>query len=324
MRAEQRGAQRLVEHCAAVRAGEHVLVLCDPGTRAVAEHIADAARQAGAGVELAEIAPLRNHGQEPPPAAGEAMRAADVVFGATAMSLAHTDARRHASAAGARFLSLPDYTLAVLAGEALRADFRALTAVATRVAESLSGAGSLRLTTPAGTDLRLDASGRTGNAAPGWCDGPGTLASPPDAEANVALVEDAGNGLLVVDGSIPCPELGLLASPLRLHVADGRVQSVEGDGASILQGLLDRPGDSASRVVAELGIGLNPRARVVGSMLEDEGAAGTVHIGIGANIALGGRNRVPFHLDHVLREPTLVIGSEPILVDGRLIDSLGP
>jgi leucyl aminopeptidase (aminopeptidase T) len=302
-----------------VRPGEHALLVCDHTTRAVAETIAVAVRATGAQAELAEIAPFAIHGQEPPQAVADAMSVVDVVFGLTTMSMAHTEARRRAGSRGTRYLSLPDYSHEVLAGQALRADFRALTGAAQGLAERFTAGRSMRLTSRAGTDIALDISGRTGNAAPGWCDGSGTLASPPDAEANVALIEDAAKGVLVVDGSVPCAELGLLSAPLTLHVAEGQIQSAEGEAAAIFAEVIGRIGDFASCVVAELGVGLNPHARVIGSMLEDEGALGTVHVGIGANTALGGQNRVPFHLDHVLRAPTLAIDGRTIISDGCLL-----
>jgi len=51
-------------------------------------------------------------------------------------------------------------------------------------------------------------------------------------------------------------------------------------------------------------------------MLPDEGCLGTVHIGIGSNATIGGENNVPFHLDHVLKEPNITIDDEIIMYDG--------
>jgi leucyl aminopeptidase (aminopeptidase T) len=301
-----------------VRSREHALVVYDRATRAVAETIATAARAAGARTESVEVAPSAIHGQEPPVEVADAMSGADVVFGVTTMSMAHTEARRIASLSGTRYLSLPDYSSQVLAGQAMRADFRGLTETARRLAETFTASRSIRLTSRAGTEVVLDIGGRAGNAAPGWCDGPGTLASPPDAEANVALVEDSAEGVLVVDGSVPCAELGLLSAPLTLRIGAGQVRSTEGDAAAIFDEVTGRIGDLAGRTVAELGVGLNPLARLGGSMLEDEGALGTVHVGIGANTALGGQSRVPFHLDHVLRAPTLTIDGRIVMHNGCL------
>ena len=54
-------------------------------------------------------------------------------------------------------------------------------------------------------------------------------------------------------------------------------------------------------------------------MLPDEGALGTVHIGIGANSTIGGTNSVPFHLDHIIREPTLLLDDRVILNEGEIV-----
>jgi leucyl aminopeptidase (aminopeptidase T) len=319
VRADERGARHLVGHCAGVRAGEHALLVCDRATLSVAETIAVAVRAVSAQAELVEVVPFAIHGQEPSGEVAYAMSVADVVFGVTTMSMAHTEARQRASMTGTRYLSLPDYSHEVLAGRALRADFRALTEPARRLAETFTAGHSVRLTSRAGTDVVLDIGGRTGNAAPGWCDGIGALASPPDAETNVALIEDSAEGVLVVDGSVPCAELGLLSTPLTLCVTAGRIRSTEGDAAAIFDRVIGRSGDRANCILAELGVGLNPLARVVGSMLEDEGALGTAHVGIGANTALGGQNRVSFHLDHVLCAPTLVVDGRVVMRDGCLL-----
>jgi leucyl aminopeptidase (aminopeptidase T) len=77
-------------------------------------------------------------------------------------------------------------------------------------------------------------------------------------------------------------------------------------------------GELRARVVAEIGVGLNPAAELCGAMLEDEGCAGTVHVGIGANAAIGGANAVPFHLDVVLRAPTLLVDDAPVVQAGVL------
>jgi len=59
------------------------------------------------------------------------------------------------------------------------------------------------------------------------------------------------------------------------------------------------------RRVAELGIGLNPRAKVIGSTILDEKAAGTAHIAIGSNHWFGGDNSTIIHLDQVFFKPEI-------------------
>ena len=69
---------------------------------------------------------------------------------------------------------------------------------------------------------------------------------------------------------------------------------------------------TARRNLAELGIGTNPKAQSVESLLEAEKIKGTVHIAIGDNLHIGGVISADVHQDFVLWEPDLSL-------DGRLV-----
>ena len=71
-------------------------------------------------------------------------------------------------------------------------------------------------------------------------------------------------------------------------------------------------------ILAECGIGLNPLASLTGKMLTDEGTLGCVHFGFGSNITVGGKNNVPFHLDFVIRRPTLEVDKNVLISNGEL------
>lgn len=313
------GADLILRECGRLRGGESVAVVCDPTTAEMGRLLADRARAQGGVVKLLEIAALAMHGQEPPAAVAEAFLAAKLCLGITAKSMAHTRARIAATRAGSRYLSLPDYSLELLADPCLRADYAACAARARRAADALDGARSIRVTTAAGTDIVMDASGRKANCCPGFVQGPGELGSPPDVESNVSPIEESAEGIVVVDGSIPYPGLGLVkGEPVRLTVRGGSIVRIEGhqDFVVRLEDLFSKYGPKA-KVFAECGVGLNDRARLTGVMLTDEGAAGTMHFGFGSNATVGGVNDVPFHLDFVFLRPTLVADSTVILEEGR-------
>ena len=69
-----------------------------------------------------------------------------------------------------------------------------------------------------------------------------------------------------------------------------------------------------SKILAELGIGYNSKAKLSGNMLIDEGTYGTIHFGFGSNLALGGLNETNFHLDFVTYEDTIMIDDETIKI----------
>lgn len=318
----QEGCRRLVEVCADLRPHQSVLIVGEEKTGEVARAVLEHARRITERVVLAMIPGLTMHGQEPPPPVAPLMLQSDVIFGLTSMSMAHSQARLEASLAGARYLSLPDYSSEILASPAMQADFRALTRPAEHLAQIFSQGSEIHLTTPAGTDLRCNVTGRTANSAPGWCWGPGSLASPPDAEVNIAVQEDQTRGLVVVDGSIPCPAFGLMDAPLSMVIEGGAATRLSGPGWQRLKRILDELNDPKTRVVAEFGLGLNPLARLCGRMLEDEGCRGTVHLGLGSNCTIGGINQVPFHLDFVLRQPTVRVDGRIILHEGIFSEEL--
>ena len=76
---------------------------------------------------LVEILPRRSNGEEPPPQIAHLMGTVDVVLCPTSKSLTHTDARRRASAAGARVGTLPGVTEDIMV-RCMNADY-------TRIAE---------------------------------------------------------------------------------------------------------------------------------------------------------------------------------------------
>jgi leucyl aminopeptidase (aminopeptidase T) len=73
--------------------------------------------------------------------------------------------------------------------------------------------------------------------------------------------------------------------------------------------------------LGELGIGLNPMARLVGIPLIDEGVLGTAHIALGLNYTYGGTIRdARTHIDCVFKEPTIELDGVSILKNGRLVE----
>lgn len=318
-----RGARTLVHVCAGLRPSEKALVLSNPETREVAEYVAAECRRQAHAVRHEVIEPLAMHGASPPPAVGLWMLWSDVVFCMTKMSLAHSVERLEANRKGVRFLSLPDYNVDLLASKSLTFDFHQALAQARRLEARLIGAHAVSVRSELGTDLKFMVTGRPVNVCPGLCLEPGSLGSPPDAEVNIAPLEGSANGLLVVDGSIPCREIGRLSSPVTMHIRDGAITAVEGSGETpaVLTAVLDRIGQPQTRWLAEFGIGLNSLATLTGHMLEDEGCDGTVHFGFGSNATIGGKIRVPFHLDFVVTAPTVLVDDVVLITGGHRVES---
>ena len=70
-----------------------------------------------------------------------------------------------------------------------------------------------------------------------------------------------------------------------------------------------------TRHLGELGIGLNPRARMSCNTLEDEKVGGTVHFAIGMNLEHDAHALI--HLDCLVLSPDVYVDDEPVIREGR-------
>ncbi|MBI4367481.1 MAG: hypothetical protein HY543_11750, partial [Deltaproteobacteria bacterium] len=118
------GADILLCECGRLQPGESVLIVCDERTQPIGALLHARATGMGAAARLMETPSAHMHGVEPTEEVAEAMARAALCLGVTAKSMAHTKARQMLSAHGGRYLSLPDYSLALLADASLRVRFR--------------------------------------------------------------------------------------------------------------------------------------------------------------------------------------------------------
>jgi leucyl aminopeptidase (aminopeptidase T) len=169
----------------------------------------------------------------------------------------------------------------------------------------------------------MDLTGRKGFSETGLAHEPGSFAGPPNIEANVGPLEGSTEGIIVVDGSVPYPRLGVINDPIRITVEKGKITRIEGEEqARIFRQVLNDFNDPLIYNIAELGIGLNPQSTITGSMMEDEGTYGTCHIGIGNNIDFEGTVNAKSHIDLIIRESTIVIDGKPLQERGHLAKDL--
>ena len=83
--------------------------------------------------------------------------------------------------------------------------------------------------------------------------------------------------------------------------------------------------DEMASVIGELGVGLNPKARLTGNLLEDEKAGGTAHIAFGYNENMPfGKNNSKTHRDFLFYNPTFSVeyedGSRKVIIkDGKVM-----
>jgi len=296
-------AATAVEQCIGLDATESCVVVTDDKRRPIGEALYEAASAVTDDAMLLRYPPGDQHGEEPPGPVAAAMADADAFLAPTTKSLSHTRARGDACEAGARGATLPGITEDVFV-TGLDADYDAIAAHCRDVLEQVADADEIRVTAPAGTDITVEPGERPWHADTGIVHDPGDFSNLPAGEVFVA--PETVTGTYVVDGTMRPHGLLDDGQQLRFEVEDGYVTEIADDEIRAqVEAAAEEVGRDAYNL-AELGIGTNVGvADLVGSVLLDEKAAGTVHIAIGDDAGIGGDTDAPLHLDGIIREPTV-------------------
>lgn len=302
-------AETAVRQCMNLRSDESCAVVTDDRREGIGEALYAVASEITDDAVLLRYPPGPQHGAEPPQPVAAAMRSADVVLAPTSKSLSHTRARGAATDAGTRAATLPGITEEVFT-TGLDADYERIREECDRMFERVAGAEEIRVTSPQGTDVTFQPGEREWHSDTGIVHEPGGFSNLPAGEVFVS--PESANGTYVVDGTMH-PH-GLLEGEIRIDVEDGYVTEIsDPEVAAEVEEAAESVGRDAYNL-AELGIGTNVAVtELVGSVLLDEKAAGTVHVAIGDDAGIGGDTDAPIHSDGILREPT-------VYADGEVVD----
>jgi leucyl aminopeptidase (aminopeptidase T) len=317
-------AGRVVRDYLGIGPGERFVIVVDDRTDLeIPTELARAARELGADPVVVTIAPRARSGTEPPAPAAAAMAAADVVLCAASTSLYHTAAKAAAQRAGARGVFNAPYRADAWRNGAMTADFVAIRVRAERLAELWRRTREVRITSPAGTDLRATVDGREPMAwLTGICRNPGEVSALPGGEVSLPPLEGTSEGTVVWERV--ASDLGALEGPVRITVRAGRAVRIEGGpSADRLRAIVEGVRDADN--VGEIGIGLNPAARIGDEITEAKKAFGTVHVALGDSAnEYGGLVACDVHLDGLVMAPTVEFDGVAVVVDGRHTYDLEP
>ena len=177
----------------------------------------------------------------------------------------------------------------------------------------------IHITTDAGTDIYYNIKGISGIAADGNYTQQGSGGNLPAGEVYAPPNEKRVEGKVVIDGSSRNQtRTTLIKEPITLIIKEGSIVEINGGKeANELESALEwaesiskYPG--SIRRICELGLGLNPKAKLVGAMIIDDKTKGTAHIGIGSNYWFGGSIYAIIHLDQVFRNPKIFLDDKPL------------
>jgi leucyl aminopeptidase (aminopeptidase T) len=309
-----------------LKPNDRVLVILDPECLKCGQAFFEAARAAGCRTESFTLPETGRPLHAMPEGMAEAFDGHEVVINAMSGSSDEVPFRIEwltlLEEAGVRVGHSPNIHEEMMDGGPMDVDYDVMADSARRLMGAFAGVSSVRIQAPAGTDMTVDLTGRR-FVTDTMITEEETGVNLPCGEIYCAPVEDGANGVLVADG--PIGGEGPPPSPVTLTVEHGRVTGVscaDASWTSRITELLDT--DDGARIICELGIGLNPKARLVGIMLEDEKAERTAHIAFGSNIGMpGGVNHSDTHIDYLFHRPTITAtnaaGSATTLVDDGVI-----
>lgn len=311
-------ALRAMEAALDLKPDDRVLVVGDEVCGACPGAFAAAARSCGCRVETYELPPTGRPLDGVPVDLAAMIPGPTVVINAIPAHTAETPFRiawlnlveRQGTI---RMGHAPGISEDMMTGGSLDVDYRRMRLRESLMLDLLQGACRLHLRSGLGTDLIFDVRDRPFvsdlKASFDRC------VNLPCGEVYCAPVEGSAEGVLVCDG--PIGGDGVPPMPVRIEIRRGRAESIVCDDL-VWQERIERnfKHDDGAAMVCEVGMGLNPGARLVGRMLEDEKALRTAHVAFGSNEGFpGGCNCSGMHIDCLVHLPTVVIERE----DGALV-----
>jgi hypothetical protein len=314
------GARNLTRYIA-LRPEQNVLIHTEPGydDPLIVAALQRAIAEIGASCSVMHT-PHWDKQKDPPPRAFEAaINGVDVLIGQG--EYLHTK-NHYIQAAmfeqGLIYINNEAKTVDAMSGMYGRFPAELLFAIGTKTIEWLAAGRDIRVTTPAGTDVRMTV---RSNTAGGYCypytfDSPGYKKGFPGGVA-CFHPEDPVNGIVAVEAITRgnrAPKV-MLDQPLFLTFRDHRVVEADGDCADWWNDFIRRNGPD-SGWLAECMWGVHPHASGAGG----RGAANPhlLHFGLGNSLPYGGPTWARTWQVMFTQDATLTVDGKPLLEGGHL------
>ena len=223
----------------------------------------------------------------------------------------------------ARVGHCPGITKSMMIEGPMNIDYSEMVTAANKLINSFKNAKQVHITAPGGTDILLCIEDRGFSTDTQLID-KSHIANLPCGEVWCGPVETMGDGLIVCDGSIG--DIGNVNKPLKIFLEKGKVIKIESEDIQLVEDIEKLINvDEEAKILGELGIGLNPGAKLTGNLLEDEKALKTAHIAFGNNEDMeGGQNRSKTHRDFLFNKPTMKVtfkdgSSKTLIKEGDIL-----
>ena len=321
----KKSSQTVIRTCLDIRRADNVLIVCDPTTGEIGQALHEAAIERTDRVLLIVMPKGRHHGDEPPTPVANLMRQQSAIIAPTRYSLTHTKAIRQALRDGSRVATMPGMNVEMFTKGGISADFTEIKRKISELSPVLRRRRIVNVKSKNGTDVTFEVNWREWKMDDnGICNRPKMLTNLPAGKIFVLPRENSMNGTIVIDGSW---ESNLIDEPVTFIIEEGLVIDVK--GGAIAASIRQEFGEAARRqnvkhrenvwTVAEFGFGMNPMARLLGNVLEDEKRLGTCYFAVGDNTSLGGSAAVGIHIPGVLKKASVWLDDTQIIEDGKFL-----
>lgn len=304
------GAETAVVQCMDVSEDDEVLIVTDEKRKDIAEAIREVSLEESDETVFMDIEETDQHGAEPPRSVASAMKDADVVLAPTTYSLSHTKARIAACENGARVATLPGITKEIFTTSML-ADYEDIRERSEKLYRLLSEADEVHVKSPSGTDIEMKVDMDRWHTDTGILHEPGDFGNLPAGETDGSPLE--AEGKIVIDW-LKMEGEEIAPPGTEVKIRDNRAVDISEDCR--LKEAFEEVENA--RTLAELGIGTNPQATLIGNILQDEKVMGTCHFAFGDNTSYGGDSSSEIHWDSIIKEPTIDFGDKRIMESGKL------
>jgi len=209
-------------------------------------------------------------------------------------------------------------------------DYASLYRTAGKLMDVLNAGKEVKLMSPSGTNALISIDGRKAMGDDKPFNLPGIGGNLPCGEVFISPAIEGVSGTFVFDGTVVLDNASVIPkTPIKVTMKNGYVDQVTGGTEAKMLLNVIKKGEAMAhekgakdleknaRHIGELGIGLNPAAKMTGYLLEDEKILRTTHIAIGANYDHDANALI--HLDCLIKIPDMWVDNKQIMKNGKLL-----
>jgi 2,5-dihydroxypyridine 5,6-dioxygenase len=196
--------------------------------------------------------------------------------------------------------------------------------------ELMAKASTLRFTNALGTDVTYQLGRYPAVTEYGYTDEPGRWDHWPSGFVFTGGQDDGVDGKIVLSpGDVLLPFNSYVQRPVEITIEKGFITDIRGElDANMLKSYIESFDDPRGYGMSHVGWGLNEKAQWHGMLppafpggmgMEPRAVYGNVMFSIGPNNELGGPNDTACHFDIPMRDCSLFLDDEPVVVDGDVV-----